>query len=76
MLKLLLITVPIIAFAFVGLAIKILFKKDGEFPQTRVGHNKGLRKKKIYCYNTQQKIIDKNYKSTRKSGNISSCDAC
>ena len=75
MLKLLLITIPLIALIFAGLAITILLKKDGEFPQTRVGHNKNLRKKKIYCYNTQQKIIDKNIKSSRKSGNIS-CGSC
>ena len=75
MLKLLIITIPILAIAFAGFAIKILFKKNGEFPETRVGHNKNLRKKKIYCIKTEQKIIDKNIKKSNQNGGIS-CSSC
>jgi len=74
MLKLLVITIPILAIAFAGFAIKILFKKNGQFPETRVGHNKNLRKKKIYCIKTEQKIIDNKIKKTKQGG--VSCGTC
>jgi len=75
MLKLLVVTIPLLAIAFIGFAIKILLKKNGQFPETRVGHNKKMRKKKIYCVNTQQKIIDNKIKKSNKNGSIS-CGTC
>ena len=55
-LKLIGVTVMLMAVAFLGLGTKIFFKKDGKFPEHRVGHNKDMRKKKIYCVKTQDKI--------------------
>ncbi len=75
MLQLLAVTIPILALAFAGFAIKILFKKNGQFPETRVGHNKNLRKKKIYCIKTEQKIIDNKIKKSKQNGGIS-CGTC
>jgi len=57
--KLIIITIILLALAFFILAIKIIFVKNGKFPEMGVGHNKEMRKRKIYCYKTQQKIIDK-----------------
>ncbi|MBN1252009.1 MAG: hypothetical protein JXR51_15085 [Bacteroidales bacterium] len=73
--KLLLLSLPLLAFAFLGFAVTIILKKNGEFPETRVGHNKTMRKRKIFCYNTQQRIIDKNIKKSNQKNNLT-CGAC
>lgn len=65
-LKLIVLSVVLLALAMSGLGIKILLKKDGSFPEHRIGHNRNMRKKKIFCVNTQSKIDDKLYKKMRK----------
>ena len=47
--KLLLITIALLALAFAGIAIKIWAKKDGEFEGTCSGSNAKLRAKGISC---------------------------
>lgn len=47
--KLILITIGLLAFAFAGLAIKIWAKKDGQFDGTCAGSNVKLRAKGITC---------------------------
>ena len=65
-LKLIILSVVLLALAMSGLGIKILLKKNGTFPEHRIGHNRNMRKKKIFCVNTQSKIDDKLYKKMRK----------
>ncbi len=72
--KLLLLSVGFIAVAMFGFALNIIFKKDGRFPETRVGHNKKLRKKKVFCIKVEQKIIDKKIK-TQKYQKLN-CNSC
>ncbi|MCF8370255.1 MAG: hypothetical protein K9H64_01450 [Bacteroidales bacterium] len=55
-LKVIGLTVIFIAIAFLGLGIKIFFSKEGKFPETHVGHNKEMRKRKIYCIKTQDRM--------------------
>lgn len=43
------LTLGLLAIAVLGLALTILLKKNGKFPDTHVGHNKELRKKGITC---------------------------
>ncbi|MEN8122131.1 MAG: hypothetical protein ABFS35_17425 [Bacteroidota bacterium] len=74
-LQVLLISIIFIGVAFVGFAVKVIFSKSGEFPETMVGHNKALRKRKIYCIKTQQKIIDKQIKKLKQSESPS-CNSC
>lgn len=71
-LKIAILAVILLSVAMVGFAVNILFKKNGQFPETSVGKNKELRKKKIYCYKTEQKIIDKEIKSG-KNPPVCSC---
>ncbi len=52
MLKTLLFTLIIVAASMVFLAIKILLKKNGRFPNTHVGHNAAMRKRGITCVQT------------------------
>ncbi|TKG91107.1 hypothetical protein EYV94_22130 [Puteibacter caeruleilacunae] len=47
--KLLLVVVGMLAFAVVGLATQILLKKNGQFPDTHVGHNKDMKKLGLTC---------------------------
>ena len=48
-LKLLLISAILIGLAMAGLAITILLRPKGQFPDTHVGHNKEMRKRGITC---------------------------
>ncbi len=63
------------AIAFIGLGVQVFFSKKKAFPETKVGHNKALRKQKIFCVKTQQAVLDKNYK--KKSRNVKTdCASC
>lgn len=50
-----LVALVLIAIAFVGLAISILIKKKGKFPNIHIGSNKNLRDKGITCAQTYDK---------------------
>ncbi|MBE9467529.1 MAG: hypothetical protein IMY72_04290 [Bacteroidetes bacterium] len=63
--KIFLISLVFIGIAFVALSIKILLKKNGEFPNSSISKNKELKKRKIFCAKTQDKIA-----------NSEGCDAC
>jgi len=48
-LKTLIISIILIAIAFIGFAITILFKKGGHFPNTHVGENPEMIKRGLTC---------------------------
>lgn len=54
----LLIAVGLVGFGVLAMMIGQLLSRRKKFPEFRVGHNAEMRKKKIYCYKTEQKIID------------------
>lgn len=66
------LSMGIIGISLIGLGVQVFFSKNKKFPETRVGHNRNMRKRKIYCIKTQQKIIDK---KTKKENNPS-CPSC
>ncbi|NLE34223.1 MAG: hypothetical protein GX622_03895 [Bacteroidales bacterium] len=49
LLKLLIISAILIGLALVAMAVTIILKPKGEFPETHVGHNKEMRKRGITC---------------------------
>lgn len=49
MLETIFITLCLVALCIFLFAIKILFKKNGQFPQTHISGNKGLKKQGIVC---------------------------
>jgi hypothetical protein len=49
LLKLLLISAVLLALALAGMAITILVKPKGRFPDTHIGHNREMRKRGITC---------------------------
>ena len=55
-LKVVLLSVALLSIAALGLAIQILFKRGGKFPNTHVGGNKHLKKQGISCAQSQDKI--------------------
>lgn len=55
MVKTFLFTLLIIAISIVLLAITILIKKNGRFPNIHVGGNKHMRKRGIKCVQSQDR---------------------
>ena len=56
MLKTILITVLIVAICIALLSVKLLFKKNGRFPNTHVSGNKALREKRqSVCVQSQDR---------------------
>ena len=58
--KVILLAVALVSIALLGLATQILLKKGGKFPNTHVGGNKHLKRQGVHCYQTQDKIEQKN----------------
>ena len=55
-LKIVLLAIVIIGLVFVGLAIQILFKKGGKFPDTQIGSNKYMKANGVTCAQTFDKM--------------------
>lgn len=55
MLETTLLAVLIIAISFVLLAITIIIKKNGRFPNIHIGGNKEMRKRGIKCAQSQDR---------------------
>lgn len=49
------LAIVLVALAFVGMAISILIKKKGKFPELHIGKNEKLREKGITCATTQDR---------------------
>ncbi len=47
--KIILVVIALLAIAFIGMAITILIKKNGKFPESEIGKNKDMHKKGIHC---------------------------
>jgi hypothetical protein len=54
--KILILTIVIIALVFLALATRILLKKKGKFPDTHIGSNQYLKSQGITCATTYDKI--------------------
>ncbi len=53
------LSLVLLALALLAMSVQILFSKRKSFPDYRIGHNKEMRKRNIYCPKTMQKRIDK-----------------
>jgi hypothetical protein len=67
---LLAIVAALLALAFVGMGVKILFHKSKKFPETSAGHNKELRKRGITCPRHEE------IKCWKDKGNTAGCATC
>jgi len=57
--KVILLAAGVFGIGMLGMAINILLKKDGKFPNTHVSGNKYLKRNGVYCAQTQDKIEQK-----------------
>lgn len=55
MVKTILITMLIVAICIALLSVKILFKKNGRFPNTHISGSKAMRKRGIGCVQSQDR---------------------
>ncbi|RXQ96773.1 hypothetical protein EO244_03845 [Ancylomarina salipaludis] len=55
-LKLILVSVVILGIGFIGFAISILVKKNGQFPETHIGKTEFLKKEGVSCATSQDKL--------------------
>lgn len=51
-----LFAIILVAIAVIGLAVNIIFKKNGKFPELHIGKNEKLREKGISCATSQDKM--------------------
>ena len=58
-LKLLIISVVLMGVITALMAIRILLKKNGHFPNTHIGGNKNMARRGIFCASAQDKIARK-----------------
>ncbi|MCY1722963.1 hypothetical protein OU798_21630 [Prolixibacteraceae bacterium Z1-6] len=58
--------VALVAIAMLGMAIQILLKKGGKFPNTHVGGNKYLKSQGIHCATTQDKLAQRDARKQMK----------
>ncbi|MCF0172945.1 MAG: hypothetical protein HUJ91_04350 [Bacteroidales bacterium] len=47
--KLFLLTIAIVGLCIFGMCFNIIFRKDGQFPDGEISHNRELRKRGIIC---------------------------
>lgn len=50
------LAIILVALAVVGLALTIIVKKKGEFPELHIGKNEKLKEKGISCATSQDKM--------------------
>lgn len=62
LIQLILISAFLIALAFIGFGIQVFFSKKKKFPDTKIGHNKEMKKRKIFCPQTADKLARKKLK--------------
>ena len=55
--KVILISIVVVALCVFGLCFNIIFKKNGQFPDGEISHNKELRKRGIVCMNEEDEAI-------------------
>jgi|LZCG01.1.fsa_nt_gb uncharacterized protein YneF (UPF0154 family) len=68
MLKLLLIVVVLLLLLILIMGIRVFFTAHGKFPETRIGHNPQMYRRKIYCPQVLDKLERRKKKSKSKSG--------
>ena len=56
LISIILASVVLMALAMAGMAITILIKKGGKFPNTHVSGNRYLKRNGIYCSQTQDRL--------------------
>ena len=56
------IALILVGLSLLGLAVGMLLKKNGSFPETHIGRNKAMKQRGITCANTTDRLERANYK--------------
>jgi hypothetical protein len=75
LLTIIIIAAILVGLCFAGLAITIIVKKNGKFPETGIGHNKNMRKLGIRCAK-QEEIIRWRKENGQQSLPSDFCSGC
>lgn len=65
-LKILVLTILLMAVITALMAIRILLKKNGHFPNIHIGGNRDMARRGIFCATTQDRIARKDRKHLLK----------
>jgi hypothetical protein len=68
--KIILIAIALVSVAVFGLAIRIVLKKGGQFPETHVGKNRAMKKYGIVCVKTFDQIEQNKVRKEQKFKNL------
>lgn len=68
--KIIIIAIILVGISILGLALKILIKKNGSFPQHSVGKNKKMKELGIKCARSEE------IKCRKEIDNPDLCDTC
>jgi uncharacterized Rossmann fold enzyme len=68
--QILVITTILLSIALFGMAFNLIFRKK-DFPETHVGHNREMKKRKIVCAKTMDKMERRKLKNGFKYQNLS-----
>ena len=78
--KTLLAAIILLGFGVFGMCFNIIFRKNGEFPETEISKNKEMRRLGIKCMNEQEKEMlgcSEKERRTSCTGNYSeACSGC
>lgn len=70
-LKVILLAVALLGVGMLGMAIQILLKKGGKFPNTHVGGNEHLKREGVPCATTQDKMAQRDAQKKLKFKKLS-----
>lgn len=77
MAKTLILSIVLLAVAVAGMAITIIVKKDGKFPDGEISHNKELRKRGIICAKEEEiRLWGRKGKKGRVKCPEGGCEGC
>jgi len=62
--KVLLLSIVIMAFVAVLMSVRILLRKNGQFPNLHIGANKEMSKRGISCASSQDRLARKHGRAT------------
>jgi len=81
--KVVLLAILLLALGVAGMAVSILVKKDGKFPDGEISHNKELRRRGVICAKEEEmRLWRKRHPSKAASGERpdtcppGGCDGC
>jgi len=62
--KIFLLSIILLALVAIMMSVRILFRKNGQFPNLHIGANKEMAKRGISCASTQDRLARKSGRAT------------